>query len=358
MRFKMYWLILIIVIIIKSQNGFAQSNNEMVCNTGSCCCGNDPTPAGVMISHVHKKNEWMFSYRYMNMNMSGIQKGTQKMSNSDVFVNYLMSSDKMRMDMHMLMAMYGITDKLTVMGMLNYNVQSMNMNMLESGMTNMPGMNMGSSSMPSSMKSAGFSDIKLYTLYGLINKENKQLLISAGVSIPTGSTVLKGNTSSISTSQHLPYSMQLGSGTIDALPGVTYLYEFSKWTFSTQLLGAIHLGYTSAGYKKGNELSSNNWVSYRWTGFLSTSLRAEATSMDKIKGYDSLVYYFNEPSSNPNNYGGQKVNCYAGAVWQFKSGFLKKNRVGVEYGLPVYQNVNGIQTKQSSTINAFWAYAF
>jgi hypothetical protein len=35
----------------------------------SCHCIRNLTPAGVMISHVHPKNEWMLSYRYMQMGM-------------------------------------------------------------------------------------------------------------------------------------------------------------------------------------------------------------------------------------------------------------------------------------------------
>ena len=102
--------------------------SEMTSCDESCHCINNLTPAGVMVSHVHPKNEWMLSYRFMDMAMLGVLSGTKKMDELDVFNLYLMNSKKMRMDMHMLMGMYGLTDRLTAMVMLNYNVKCTNLN--------------------------------------------------------------------------------------------------------------------------------------------------------------------------------------------------------------------------------------
>jgi len=258
------------------------------------------------------------------------------------------------------MGMYGVTDRLTLMAMFNYNVISMNMSMLESGMTmmNMPGMNMGNVNLSSSMKASGVSDFKLHALYGLIERNQHQLLISAGVSIPTGNFKLKGTNDEMYANQRLPYSMQLGSGTVDVLPGLTYLYQNGKLTCSSQMTAVIRTGYNSIGYKLGNEVTSNSWLAYQWCRFLSTSLRIEGSVAGTIDGYDPSVYYYNEPSANPNNYGGEKINCYVGTVFQFKKGILKNNRLAIEYGIPVYQNLNGIQMKETQFVNASWAIAF
>jgi hypothetical protein len=356
---QLRWLILLLGLLLQSKIISAQSDKEMPTCSNGCCCNNDPTPAGTMISHIHQKNEWMISYKYINTNMNGMFSGTTKMTNNDVYVNYLMASDKMHMDMHMLMGMYGVTDKLTVMAMFNYNVVSMNMSMLPSVMMNMPGMNSGNVNMPTSMKTSGISDFKLHILYGLINREQHRVLVSAGVSIPTGSIKLKtADEEAIYPNQHLPYSMQLGSGTVDVLPGITYLYQANKLTVSSQLTSVIRTGYNGLGYKLGNEATSNSWLSYQWYRCLSTSFRVEATVADKIDGYDPSVYYYNDPSSNPTNYGGEKINCYVGTVFQFKKGVLKNNRLGLEYGIPVYQNLNGIQMKLTQSVNASWALAF
>ena len=130
---------IIVSILLNTTVVLSQSDSLETCNA-SCICSTDPTPSGVMISHVHYKNEWMVSYRYMNMGMNGLQSGVKSISENDVFTNYIMSPSSMKMDMHMLMGMYGITDRLTAMVMLNYTTSSMDMNMFSTDGHNHAGM--------------------------------------------------------------------------------------------------------------------------------------------------------------------------------------------------------------------------
>ncbi len=337
---------------------FGQTEGEAFCGTNSCCCSDDPTPAGVMISHVHKKNEWMISYRYMGMGMKGLMSGAVSVDKESVFVNYLMAPDDMRMDMHMLMGMYGITPRLTVMAMLNYNSNSMQMSMFDASVHNHPGMG-SSPGATHSMKTSGLGDTRLHVLYSLVNRASHQVVASAGVNIPTGSIQKEGGGDEMMyANKRLPYSMQLGSGTKDVLPGITYLYQQEKITFSVQATAVIRMGRNAAGYTLGNESVFGSWVAYRWLSFLSTSLRVEASDVKRIKGYDESLYYFGEPSANPYNYGGTRVNAYTGIVFQPKSGILKSQRLSFEYGMPAYQDLNGIQMKQTQTINASWSMNF
>lgn len=325
---------------------FAQTRDSVTCNE-ICLCKDDQTPAGVMISHVHKKNEWMLSYRYMNMGMSGILSGTEEKTKNDVYAKYLMSPEKMQMNMHMLMAMYGINDRLTAMTMVNYNTTSMDMTMMESAsMPNMPGMSMNTN-MPSTMNSSGIGDLKLHFLYGLINKKRHQLLASAGVSVPSGNVRVKGKSVDMMyPNKRLPYAMQSGTGTLDFLPCINYLYNRDKMSFSLQGSCIVHPHYNNIGYKWGNEATLNSWMAWQWLNFLSSSIRIEGNKTGKIQGYDPTIYNYNEPSSNPNNYGGKKLNCFVGSVFN-----LYHIQLGIEYGFPIYQSMNGLQMKLQQTIN-------
>lgn len=339
---------------------FAQNTDTLSC-TGVCCCKTDLTPSGIMISHVHSKGEWMLSYRYMNMSMSGLQSGAQSINQSDVFVKYLMSPNKMQMNMHMLMGMYGITDRFTAMAMLNYSTSSMSMDMLEvDNMSGMIGMtHVHSNGQDMNMKTSGIGDVQLYLMYGLINKNNHQLLVSAGMSIPSGSIQMKGSpTDNMYPNQRMPYGMQLGSGTVDVMPCINYLYQQDKFAFSAQALGIIRPGYNTVGYKPGNEAKINTWLAYKYFNFLSSSLRLEGTTAAPINGYDYTLYYYNEPAANPHNYGGQRINAYIGSSFHFNKGFIKNNRLSLEYGLPLYNSVNGIQMKTKQLLYASWSLTF
>lgn len=299
----------------------------------------------------------MLSYRYMNMGMSEPVAGNTPINEMDIYAHYLTLSDKMRMDMHMLMAMYGITNRFTIMAMFNYNYNNMNMPLSPYASTHNHATNTDGSVASHSMTAHGIGDTKLQLLYALVHRPESQLLLSAGVSLPTGS-IRKKYAPAMYADKRLPYAMQLGSGTYDVLPAISYMYQWPKCTFSTQLTSVIRTGSNSVGYRLGNEFTYNTWLAYQWLKPLSTSLRFEAAATGTISGYDSQLYAYTEPSANPYNYGGERMNAYAGAVFQPAKGLFSKQRLAVEYGVPLYQYMNGIQMKLTQMVNASWSYVF
>ncbi len=308
-----------------------------------------------MISHVHNKKEWMLSYRFMNMSMKGIKYGTQAESKEDVFANYVMSPDRMNMQMHMVMGMYGITNRLTVMAMFNYQLNAMDMSMYSAGHMH------GSTTMSSSvhtMKTKGLGDTKLHALYAFLQRSNFQLLGTLGVTIPTGNIQLKGATSDpMFPDTRYPYGMQLGSGTFDVLPGVGYLFQKNQFASGTTISATCRTGYNKVGYRLGDELLLSTWLAYKWLSVISSSLRLEAMTTGAVQGYDPTLYYFTEPSANPANYGGNRLNAFFGSSFHFK-GWLTNNRLSIEAGIPFYQDLNGIQLKQKLVLNAAWSVTF
>ena len=85
------------------------------------------------IYHTHPAGMWMVNYEFMHMDMSGLRAGTTNVGLRSVGYkrhkpyNYMMIPTSMTMDMHMVMVMYGITDRLTVMVMANYQANKMKM---------------------------------------------------------------------------------------------------------------------------------------------------------------------------------------------------------------------------------------
>ncbi|MFN0049776.1 MAG: transporter [Cytophagales bacterium] len=329
-------------------------NAESANDKHGSCHSHDQSPVGVMFSHIHPSKSFMFSYRFMSMAMNDKLSGTRNVADNEVFTNYLMLPKQMRMDMHMLMAMYGLSNKITLMAMVNYNVFSMEMSMLPS--------NANASSSHSqhnhsdhdhmAMKTSGIGDTKLYVLYDLIQKNEYQFLLNFGVSIPTGDINIAGNEANMYPSSRLPYSMQLGSGSYELLPGITYSTKFRSISASLQALYIHRIHANSVGYRLGNECVANAWAAYQLTKWLSFSMRAEGIFSSPIRGADNSIYYLSEPAANTANYGGQKVNAFGGLNYFPKIGFLQTARLSLEYGLPVYQNLNGIQSATSGTLIA------
>jgi hypothetical protein len=314
----------------------------------NCCRPDALAPAGIMTDHVHEKRKFGIAYSYMSMVMQSNQSGTNAINNSQVFTNYLVAPDKMNMQMHMLMPMYGLTDRLTVMAMINYNINTMTMDI-------QPGANpadlppccraaaIANANLPSKMKSSGLGDTKLYLIYNLLPSCNQRLVIGAGVSLPTGNIDTKGSTNQGSNAI-LAYNMQLGTGTYNLLPSLVYTAQLNHFTLGGAFQSNIKLGVNSHNYSWGNEYSLSTWAAYKITSWASFSLRGEAYYMNEMYGYDAAINQTasSDPTANVYNYGNRKVlNALAGINLYAPASFLHGIHLLVEYGMPVYQNLGG-----------------
>ena len=80
----------------------------------------DIIPIDVMGSHIHLAGDFMVGYRYMNMN-----EGRSHGGSTTDFGGFMVQPTSMRMQMHMVEAMYGVTNDFTLMVMLPYKRLSM-----------------------------------------------------------------------------------------------------------------------------------------------------------------------------------------------------------------------------------------
>jgi len=209
------------------------------------------------------------------------------------------------------------------------------------------------------MHTSGLGDTKLFGLFGLIKTEQQQLVLTNGVSIPTGNYQVTGNTSDmLYEGKRYPYMMQLGSGSWEYLPSITYVFQKSKWATSFQTAGVIRLNDNSLGYRLGNEWNTNAWIGYNWLKQVGSTLRLESSISEQIKGNDAQLYTFNELGANPANYGGTRVSAFIGSSYELDFGFLAGCRIAVEYGIPLYQQLHGLQNKSANTWHASINYSF
>ncbi len=365
MKFYFKPVLGLLILLSSIEFSFASKRDSILCS----CNRDDYSPAGVMVGMRHLKGMWMFSYNYMNMQMQNNISGTSKVTDETILNNYLMSPVSMKMDMHMLMGMYGLSDRITLMAMLNYNSFDMKMNMLSASHSHTPAGGHNHSAAPSTeglnlmemeSKASGIGDAQLYALWSFFVRRGTILMASGGINIPVGSIRQKGVADDMMyPNMRLPYMMQNGSGTVDFYPGVTLLQRAKNFEGSVQATGTVRTYNNANGYRLGNKLMLNTWGAYQFLGSLSPSLRVDATFTETIHGEDNQLYRVMEPGATPENYGGTLVNGYVGLSYYFKKGAVVRNsRVLVEYGLPLYQHLNGIQQPQQSVLNAAWRYAF
>ena len=163
---------------------------------GNVTYASDHAPIGVMSDHRHEQGEWMFSYRYMYMDMSGSRDGTDTISPDETvttvanpFANPPMMPPTLRvvptdmpMQMHMVGGMYGLTDRVTLMAMGMYQTKEMDHITYQGpmGTTRLGGF---------TTETSGVGDTTVGAIIGLDDgtKPHQQVNLGLALSLPTGS---------------------------------------------------------------------------------------------------------------------------------------------------------------------------
>ncbi len=306
-------------------------------------------PIGLMGDHTHSRGEWMVSYRYMRMEMEGMREGTDALNNEDVLADFMVTPLNMPMDMHMVGVMYALSDQLTLMAMGNFIQLDMDHR------TRMGG--------SFTTRSNGFGDTRFSALYKFFDAGNKRLHANLGISIPTGSIDQTDVTpASAPNEAQLPYPMQIGSGTWDLMPGITYLAQRVKTSFGAQLMGTIRLAENERNYRFGHILDANAWVAYRLSDYFSASVRLHGRLQGEIEGadpaYAGAVAMNMVPTVFPENFGGTQLYAGGGINFFVPGGALKDLRLGLELELPLYRNINGPQLETDYLLTTGIQYAF
>lgn len=289
-------------------------------------------PIGVMGDHNHAKGKWMTSYRYSQMDMEGNRDGTSKVSTKQVLQNFMVAPLDMTMEMHMFGLMYGLTDQFTFMAMVPHVSKTMH-HQTRMGMT-------------FKTEARGLGDVKLSGLYTLL--DNKQsaishkVLLNIGASLPTGSIDERGDTPA-GKNQKLPYTMQLGSGTIDPLVTVTYVNNRNDWSWGAQANSVIRMGKNNEGYRLGNEYGATSWIAKNIHSTISISGRLEGKMWNDIEGKDGELNPRMVPTARTDLRAGKRVDALLGINFTPSKGMFADSSIAAEYGMPLYQNLDGPQ---------------
>ncbi|MES0385162.1 MAG: hypothetical protein ABUJ98_11320 [Hyphomicrobium sp.] len=321
-------------------------------------------PIGIMGDHVHKKGEWMLSYRYMHMDMDGNRIGTRNVSPQTIVTtvpNRFAGPPLLRivplwmtMDMHMFSAMYAPTNDLTIMAMANYLEKEMRHITYQGGMGTTP---LGLFT----TNSEGIGDTRITGLYQLYKDSVHHVHLNLGLNLPTGSiterdTILRPD--NVRPNVRLPYAMQLGTGTFDLLPGLTYTGRAGDFSWGGQFRSEIRLeGKNEEGYAWGDVYGLTGWLAYEWDSWISTSVRLDGWTQDSISGIDPNIVGPVQ-TANPDFYGGEQVFAYFGANMVGQTGIIRGHRFAFEVGVPLYRNLNGPQLETDWNVIVGWQKAF
>ncbi|MDH5546959.1 MAG: hypothetical protein OEZ43_15315 [Gammaproteobacteria bacterium] len=286
------------------------------------------------LEHPHSAGTIMFEYKYMRMAMDGLRSGTKEVTTAEGLAQgYDMVPTSMTMDMHMIMPMYNFTPALSAMLMLNFLDNNMAM------------INATGGEHP--MQSTGLGDTHLSLSYKFLDN---MLAFSVDLSLPTGST------SEMMTMDHgtgpmpmsAPYAMQLGSGTYDVTPSIYYLGAYYDLRYGAMASYTYRVGDNDEGYSLADKADAMIWVRKPVSG-VSLDAEVKLMSWGGIDGRHSGIYSSMEttPALKTANYGGTAVEMTVGAAIP-----VGPTTIGFDVGLPVYQNLRGLQMERTFNMSA------
>ncbi len=312
----------------------------------------DHAPIGVMGDHTHHKGEVMLSYRYMRMGMNGLRDDDEQVSASSVLAvprppGFPVTPTSMDMEMHMFGGMYAPIDRLTLMLMVPFVRLEMD-HRTGTGRT-------------FTTRSDGVGDIRATALVDLWQVEGHKIHANIGLSFPSGSISEQDKTpASGGATVRIPYPMQLGSGSVEFLPGLTYNGFAGALSWGGQVRGEIRLHENHAGYRLGDEYALTAWGAFEFARWISASLRGEWRHNLNIRGRDdsSSLIPAMVPTADPDRRAAQRLDLLLGLNFIVPEGALSGIRFAVEVGLPVYQRLDGpgLETDWMSTVGVQYAF--
>jgi hypothetical protein len=306
--------------------------------------------AGLMNDHMHEGGEVMIGVRFERQRYGGANRGgTEELADAEVLaVGYGVRAQSMEMDMVMLDLMFAPTDNLTLMAMPHYMWHRMEM----VGVDPMAGMGGGHGghhrghSLPygevHSHGAEGFGDTLISASYRLARGSGLNAHATLGVWVPTGAVGLKNTDGTFA-----HYGMQPGSGTWDIEPSFTLGGRLGGGA-STAGWGAqaSYRWRTSdendSGFAFGDKAKLTGWLSYLFTGNLGGVARLEYEHEGPVDGHYNGPHNHSAPPDLQGNYGGDTVSAVLGLNWLLPVGG-RVPRLSAELGVPIYQDVNGIQ---------------
>lgn len=295
-------------------------------------------PIGIMGDHTHGKGEFMISARSMFMSMDKNYIGSNSVTDlaAQAAGPFGVVPTDMEMQMHMIGAMYGLTENITLMAMINYVEMSMNHDFG-------PVLGLGSFRTTSS----GWGDASLGAIFDLWSDRTSVLTGGFNVLLPTAEINERDFIPPAGGIRRLPYPMQLGHASWGIAPSLTYTQHLKTWSYGLQARAKILLDDNSEGYRLGDRFETSAWIAAPVTSDIAASLRLNYSNWGNISGSDPQIAGLPVPTARENLRGGERIDAFAGLSYTFPN---THTRLGLEIGKTLWQDLDGPQLGTDYTV--------
>ncbi len=304
-------------------------------------------PVGLRGDRVLRDGEFQVGLKYFNQQMKGQGFGTDSLTVNEVLTFFDASPSEMVAQGFEVNLLWGVTEHLTLTAAGTVAKKKMDHLAGLEGQSNV--------FLYYQTASTGLEDVTVNALYNVYDRGSMKVHVNGGVSIPVGpintddETPFSGTGSAI-----LPYPQQLGSGTVDLIPGFTFNTQNEKASLGIQGEAVIRLGENGRGWTLGDVYQGTLWGGYGISDWASVSLGAQYSSWGNVEGFDEAVDPNESPAHNTLTQAGWRVDLPLGLNLLLPEGRFGGHRVGLEILVPLHQNLEGPQLMHNWTIVVGW----
>ena len=285
--------------------------------------------------------------RYFLNEGSGLRNRSSSISNERAFAErgYEYVPTDQRNEMTLFELAYGVTEDLTLSVEVPLHDKTWD--------------NVTSTGQEFRQTSDGVGDIQLWAHNKWFAWGQEQAFWSAGLSLPTGSFDETGFRPSSAAPVVLPFQMQLGSGTYDLSGMMSWSGYDGKWSWGGNILQTWRLfGPNDRRYTLGSYREAVLWGGRNLTESIVATLRVKYHRQGDIHGQDPALSRARSPSEHPDQQKVKRADILAGISFYQGEGYLKGLRVGLEAGLPLWQQLRGPQIEKDyfAGIGLQWSF--
>lgn len=299
-------------------------------------------PAGIIGDRLLPAGSLEFHYRFHKMGFEGVQVSTVPVLFDEVLDFYATAPFQRNDQAYAFQATFGVSDRFSILGTVAWIDRTRDLVNEEFFF---------------STASSGLSDVQVEALFGVWERDAVKVHLHAGAEIPVGSIEERGDVLDAS-EQVLPYEMQLGTGSISVIPGITAQIQNESGTVGAQVKGFIRVNDNDRDYRHGDEVQGAFWADYKVNRFFSINSGARIRSWGTIQGLDAEQDPTRDPGEDPIFSGGERVDIPLGLNVWMPEGSLAGHRLSVEFIFPVHQDYDAVRLSGDKGFTIAWRKMF
>lgn len=305
-------------------------------------------PFGVTGDRTYEAGRLVLWYRFEGKRWDGYRIGTNPVALSSVLNTFEVAPLRMATAVQKVGVAYGLSDWLTLEGQVPFLVNKVqDLTTTDTTFKVLSGFQVDSDRF-------GFGDVRAVAHLQVLDRTSYRAHVTGGVSIPVGSFYQDAVNPLTSQVERLPFPMQIGSGTWDGIAGFTLTAQHPSTSTGIQAMGLFRPHWNELNYRLGHQVETSVWGSYALSDWVSLSARIFAHWQGDPTGSFQGIDPLENPAGNPQLQGGTQVDLPLGINVYFPEGRFEGHRLGVEWAIPIHQDLDGPQLERNWTLHIGW----